>query len=58
MKGYDPYSGPKRLARIELDKADDMGYLIKYWRAIGKLPLPGIPAIESLDSWEEGLKLD
>lgn len=58
QENYDPHRQQVKLANIELDRANDMGYLIKYWKAIGTLPIPGVPHVEKLISWDEGLNID
>jgi hypothetical protein len=58
MDGYDPHKAPSKFAQVELDKADDIDYIINYWKAVGQLPIPGVPSIEKLDDWKKGLNLE
>lgn len=50
---YDPYKPAIEFAKGQLDKAEDVEYLVKYWSAIGTLPNSSIPSVEKVDNWKD-----
>jgi len=55
---YEPITPVVKHALYHLEKANDIGYLIRYWQMVGSFNLPEVPAVEKTSTlWHNGLNL-